>query len=163
VDEGFGIVVEEVRVGIDSLESEVDIGPGLVAGEGLKVGSDADALGEIEEVRDSEVLIEGVLAGEEDLDFGDFIEGRGDEESQVGEAIQRDEVGLVDDDKGGLIVSFGMVEDVKEETVLAPGWGVLAEGREDEFEEALGSDLSDMDVDWEELGGIEAVDEEPEG
>jgi hypothetical protein len=163
VDEGFGVVVEEVGLGADGLEPEVDVGPGLVDGEGFEMGPDADALGEVQEVRRTEVLIEGVLTGEEDFDFGDFVKARGDEESQVGETVLGDEVSLIEDDEGGLIVSFGMVEDLKEEAFFAPGRRFLTEGIEDELEEALSSDLSDVDVDGQELGSIEAFDKEPEG
>lgn len=81
MDEGLGVVIEEVRCGIDDLEPEVDIGPCLVDGERLEVGSDTDPLSEVDEVRRSEVLMEGVLACEEDFDFGSFIESRRDKES----------------------------------------------------------------------------------
>ena len=74
MDEGFGVIIKEVRFGADDLKPEVDIGPCLVEGEGLEVGSDADPLRQIDEVRGGEVVIEGILTCEEDFDFGGFIE-----------------------------------------------------------------------------------------
>jgi hypothetical protein len=72
-------------------------------------------------------------------------------------------VGLIEDDEGGLVASFGMLKDLEEETFFSPGGVDLAEGGEDEFEKALGSDLGDVDVDGEELRRVETMDEEPEG
>lgn len=56
-----------------------------------------------------------------------------------------------------------MVKDLEEESILTPFWWILAQGIEEDFEKTLGSDLGGMDVDGEELGRIEAMDEEPEG
>ena len=74
MDEGLCVVIEEVGLCADDFEPEVDIGRGLVYGEGFEMGPNADPLSEVEEVRGSEVLIEAVLTGEEDFDFGSFIE-----------------------------------------------------------------------------------------
>lgn len=74
MDEGLGVVIEEVGFCADDFEPEVDICPGLVKGEGFEMSPDADPLSEVEEVRGSEVLIEAVLTSEEDFDFGGFIE-----------------------------------------------------------------------------------------
>jgi len=56
-----------------------------------------------------------------------------------------------------------MVKDLEEESIFTPFWGILSQGIEEDFEKTLGPDLGGMDVDGEELGRIEAMDEQPEG
>jgi hypothetical protein len=160
MDETLGVRVEEGGVAPDVLESEVDVEAGLIARERPEAAADGDAVQQIKMGGPFEVLGEEVLAGEEDLDLWSVVEAGGDEEPEIGEGVGSEELALVDDEQGDGIEAVSVIEDAKEEAILASAWRVLAQGGEQDLEQGEGSEVGEMDVDGMEASDVEGVDEE---
>ena len=93
-----------------------------------------------------EFLAEGFLTAQEDLQTRAFLESRAHKEPQIGERLRRKEVGLIDQQDCGVVVRLDSLEDLEEETLLAAP-GLLAQARDEESQDAVGTDVAQRHVD----------------
>jgi hypothetical protein len=117
---------------------------------------------QIEQLRAFDVMKERVLSREDDLERGRVIEGGRDQQPEIGEAIRVDEMGFVEQEQEGLLTESGSFEDAEEEALFASGRSLLTEGGEKDLEKRGALEIGEVDVDREELGGIELPGEEPQ-
>lgn len=81
VDEVFGLGFEELWGGAAVLDALVDVGGGLVFGEGLEVGAYGNAVGEVGVGFAGEQAAQGLLSAQDHFEFGGIIDGGAEEEA----------------------------------------------------------------------------------
>jgi hypothetical protein len=162
MDEDLGVFVEDVLGSVDGLELEVDVEEGFLVGEVSKMDFHGDAMEKVEQLWTSDGLEEMVLSCKDDLEDRCIVEGRRDEKSEIGEAIRIDQVSFIDEEQDGLLTEPGSFEDAQEEALLASCWGLFAECGEDGLEKRGAFEIGEVDVDGEELSGIEVPGKDPQ-
>jgi len=146
VDEFLGLGLEDLVGRAGALHLEVDVGGGLLEGEGRHVVAHVDPVGEVGVVASLELVAKGLLAAEQDLEGGLVVlDGRSGQQPKVGEGLRLEHVRLVDDEERGALGLPRLLEDLEEEALLAAA-RLLSEIDDDELEEARGGDAREVDV-----------------
>jgi hypothetical protein len=107
----------------------------------------------------TKMLGEEVLSSEKDLDLGSIIESGRDKEPEVGEGIGRKELTFVEEEEGGLFGGVSVLEDAKEEAVLASGRRLFTQSREHDFQQGERPQIRQVNIDWIETSDVEGVKE----
>ena len=119
MDQSLGRRVEEFFRAAGLLQLEVDVGGGLILGEGSEVEPHGDAVQQVGVQRLPQGLPQGFLAGQHDLQRRGIVQGRTDQQADVGQRLGSDQVSLIEDHQQAAFGLSGLAQDLLEESFLA--------------------------------------------